>query len=290
MSTQLKSLFSATTVYALANLLQRGMSLILLPIYARYFSKAEFGAMDLLYQSVMILIIFTSLGMPQGIPRGIHHGENTEDDNKKMLGVLSFFLILMSIFVFLLVNIFSTDLNGFLFKADGKDIWLQMTTWFFVAMAIQQYPLNILKAYQRSIEYSIWSIATFIIAAAGNVYLIVFKEMGLTGMLIANSIAFGIVGVIAFVRCLSFMQVSFDLSRLKPLLAFGLPMLPALLGRKVLEVSDRFMLPQYHPVELLGEYVMGAKIANIVEVMVLVPFLMNTYCCSLEVALIQPRH
>ena len=67
-----KQLFSDSVIYALANILQRGMMLILLPIYARYFSKSEFGAMDLLYQSILILVLISSLGLPQGLPRGFY--------------------------------------------------------------------------------------------------------------------------------------------------------------------------------------------------------------------------
>jgi len=57
------------------------------------------------------------------------------------------------------------------------------------------------------------------------------------------------------------------------LLVFGLPMLPALLFRKVIDVSDRYFIPQLHNMDTLGEYVMGVKIANMVEIGVLTPFL-----------------
>lgn len=269
----LKKLFSDSMIYALANLLQRGMMLILLPIYARYFSKSEFGAMDLLYQGVLILIILSALGMPQGLPRGFHQKEMTEQDKQRLLGVLTIFLLPVTLLVSGLIWFLSEPIAEALFNDQGERIWVELSAGLFMAMVVQQYPLMILKAQQRSLEYSLWSIGTFIIAASANLYLIVVLEMGLVGMLIANTLGFGVIGLVVMFRCVKQMEFNFEWSRLRPLLEFGLPMMPALIGRKVLEASDRYMLPHYHSMERLGEYVMGVKVANIVEILVLIPFL-----------------
>lgn len=269
----LKKLFSDSVIYAVANLLQRGMMLILLPIYARYFTKAEFGAMDLLYQGVLILIILSAFGMPQGLPRGFNKGSVTERDKARLLGVLTVFILPMSALVVSVVWYFSGFISVLLFDNQGEQLWVELSAALFLAMILQQYPLMILKAKQHSLEYSLWSLGTFAISTAANLYLIVVLEMGLVGMLVANSIGFGLIGLVVMLRCLKLMEFNIEWSRLRPLLEFGLPMMPALLGRKVLEASDRYMLPHYHSLERLGEYVMGAKVANIVEVLVLVPFL-----------------
>jgi O-antigen/teichoic acid export membrane protein len=273
MSGLLKKLFSNVAIYAIANILQRGMMLILLPIYARYFTKTEFGAMDLLYQGVLILIIVSSIGMPQGLPRAMYKEGVTDEDNERLLGVLSLFILPVTLAASSVIWFFSEEISQIAFSGQGEEIWVQLASAFFVSMVIQQYPLQILKAQQHSLQYTIWSISTFLIATAGNIYFLVFLEMGLVGMLIANSLGFGLIGIVLFVRCLKSMQFNFEMYRLKPLLEFGLPMLPALLGRKILEASDRYMLPHYHTMDRLGDYVMGAKVSNIVEVGILVPFL-----------------
>jgi predicted TPR repeat methyltransferase len=45
------------------------------------------------------------------------------------------------------------------------------------------------------------------------------------------------------------------------------------ISRKMLEVSDRYIIPHYHSLAEIGNYSMGAKVANILEVALLVPFL-----------------
>lgn len=268
-----KQLFSDAAIYAFANILQRGMMLILLPIYARYFTKSEFGAVDLLYQSILILILISSIGLPQGLPRGFYKENVTEEDNKKLLGVLVIFILPITLLFFFLVWIFSESISNILFNSQGEKNWVQLGALLFVAMVLQQFPMQILKAKKLVTQFSIWSIVTFILVAGSNVYLIVFKEMGLPGMLISSIIGFGSVGVILTARLSANIIINFEWERLKPLLAFGLPMLPALLFRKIIDVSDRYFIPQLHSMDTLGEYVMGVKIANIVEIVVLTPFL-----------------
>lgn len=269
----LKRLAASTVLYAVSNLFQRGLMLILLPLYARYFTKAEFGAMDLIYQAVLVLIILSSLGMPQGLPRGFNTAGATDADNRKLIGVLTAVLIPSLVIVSAFIFLFSDELSALLFNGEGEVEWMTLSALFFASMVIQQYPLQILKARQSALEYSAWSILTFLIVTAGNVSLIAFYGMGLKGMLIANILGFGLVGLVIFIRSIAWMDFNFEFQRLRPLLQFGLPMLPALLGRKVLEASDRYMIPQYSSLDQLGEYVMGVKIANVIEVLILVPFL-----------------
>ena len=268
-----KQLFSDSVIYALANILQRGMMLILLPIYARYFSKSEFGAMDLLYQSILILVLISSLGLPQGLPRGFYKENTTEEDNKKLLGVLSLFIFPITLTVFGLIWLLSPAITEILFNQQGSEDWIKLTAILFFAMVLQQFPLAVLKAQKKAAQYSLWSFITFILVASSNIYFIIYKQMGLPGMLISNIIGFGSVGVILTAQLSTHIKINIEWHRLTPLLAFGLPMLPALLFRKVIDVSDRYFLPQLHSMDALGEYVMAVKIANMIEIAVLTPFL-----------------
>lgn len=269
----LQRLLSSSATYALSNLLQRGMMLILLPLYARHFSKAEFGAMDMLYQGILVLALLSSLGMPQGLPRGLYREGASAEDGPRLIGVLSVVVLPATALVFAGLWAFSDRVAVLLFGDQGEQRWVQLAGALFVAMVLQQYPLQILKAHQRALEYAVWSIGSFLLASLGNVYLIVNQDMGLSGMLIGNAVGFGLMGLLACWRCRRYLAWNLEWHRLRPLLAFGLPMLPALLGRKVLEVSDRYMLPHHHSMDALGDYVMAAKVANIVEVLVLTPFL-----------------
>jgi len=271
--TRARSLVRSSGVYAVANLLQRGLTFILLPLYARHFSRAEFGAMEQLYQGVMVLSLLTSCGLPQGLVRGFYLDNKTDEDRRRLLGVLVALLLPVTLITAGATFLWREPLTRALFVGEGQTSWLALSTLFYVALTLQQLPLQLFRTRQEPVRYAAWSLAAFLITAGTNVYFIVYLGWGLSGMLLGNILGFGLTAIALVPALVRSLDWNTEWGRLRPLFAFGLPMLPALLGRKVLEIADRYMIPVYHGLDTLGGYVMAAKVANILDVLLLVPFL-----------------
>ncbi|HYV85000.1 MAG TPA: oligosaccharide flippase family protein [Patescibacteria group bacterium] len=270
---RLRQLFGHSALYAGSNLLQRGVGFLLVPLYARYFSRAEFGAMDQIVQGTLILILLTSLGLPQGLVRGLHLETRDEEERRRMIGALIVFLVPVALVVSAGLLLARAPLARMVFHGEGEPAWIALGAALYLAMSLYQLPLELLKIRLQARRYVAWSIATFLAIVAGNLYLIVGRGLGLAGMLIANAAAYALIGSILWSRTIGSIRLNAEFARLAPLLAYGLPMLPSLLCRKVLDVADRYMIPWYHGLDVLGIYVMGAKVAAIVEALLLVPFL-----------------
>ena len=180
------SLFKSSTFYAIANLMQRGLAFLLIPMYTRYLSKAEFGAMDLLYQSIMILVIVASLGLPQGIVRGIYREDGKKEDLQALMGALVNFLLPLTIVITLVLYCFAPFWNKLLFKTQGQDVWIQLSALFFFSLILHQLPMQFLRATQQSAQYSTWSFFTFVLILGSNVYFIAYQKMGLIGVIWGN--------------------------------------------------------------------------------------------------------
>src|SRR5262245_20066051 len=270
---RLRRLFGHSALYAGSNLLQRGLAFLLVPLYARYFSRSEFGAMDQVVQGTLILILLTSLGLPQGLVRGLHLETRDEDERRKMIGALVVFLVPVALLASAALFAARGPLARIVFRGEGEPRWIALGAGLYLSMSLYQLPLELLKVRQEARRYVAWSIVTFVAVVAGNLWLIVGRGLGLAGMLAANAAAYAAVGVVLWSRTLGSIHLNTGFARLAPLLAYGLPMLPSLLCRKVLDVADRYMIPWYHGLDVLGVYVMGAKVAAIVEALLLVPFL-----------------
>jgi O-antigen/teichoic acid export membrane protein len=269
----LRALAGNTVLYAGSNILQRGVALLLVPLYARHFTTAEFGAMDQIYQGVLLLILLTTLGLPQGLVRGIHLDSKTEEERARMLGALVALVLPVVAGTAVVLALLRVPLAALLFRGGGTAEWILLGAGYFLALSLYQMPLELFKVRQEARRYVTWSIAGFALVVAGNIYLVAVRDGGLRGMLLANLAAYGVLAVALWVRTLPGIRLNLEWWRLRPLFAFGLPMLPALLGRRVLDAADRYMIPWYHGLDALGVYVMGAKVAAILEGLLLVPFL-----------------
>ncbi|HKQ98085.1 MAG TPA: oligosaccharide flippase family protein [Candidatus Polarisedimenticolia bacterium] len=269
----LRGLAGNAALYAGSNLLQRGVALLLVPLYARHFTTGEFGAMDQIYQGILLLILLTSLGLPQGLVRGIHLDTKTEDERSRMLGALLTLVVPVVAGAALLTGLLREPLAALLFRGEGRAEWVVLGAGYFLALSLYQMPLELFKVRLQAKQYVAWSIAGFVAVVAGNVWLVAGRDWGLRGMLLANMTAYGALAAALWIRTLPSVRFNLEWRRLAPLFAFGLPMLPALLGRRVLDAADRYMIPWYHGLDELGVYVMGAKVAAILEGLLLVPFL-----------------
>lgn len=269
----LRALAGNAALYAGSNVLQRGVALLLVPLYARHFTTAEFGAMDQIYQGILLLILLTSLGLPQGLVRGIHLETKTEDERSRMLGALLTLVAPVVAGTALVLSVLREPLAALLFRGEGRSEWVVLGAGYFLALTLYQMPLELFKVRLMARQYVAWSIAGFAAVVAGNVWLVAVRDWGLRGMLLANLTAYATLAAALWIRTLPAVRFNLEWRRLAPLFAFGLPMLPALLGRRVLDAADRYMIPWYHGLDELGVYVMGAKVAAILEGLLLVPFL-----------------
>ncbi len=267
-----------------ANFLQRGLSFLLIPLYAAYFSTAEFGAMDMLYQMAIALALLTSFGLPQGLVRGFYlAGESKDQDSvdtqmpleerRKLLGALITFLLPISLVCTGALVLFAEPLSHLLFQSEGRSQWIRLTALLYLALVMQGLPLQLYKTEQKSRAFAAWSLTAFSLIALGNLYFIVVLKMGLPGMLLGNLLGVGGTALILSLLILPKAHLNWDWKRLAPLFAFGLPMLPNLLSRKILEVGNRYMIPHWHGLSEVGMFSMGARVSSIMDILLLVPFL-----------------
>lgn len=276
-SGRIGGLLGHSATYALANVLQRGLSFILIPIYASYFSAAEFGAMDFLYQAVLLLSLISSLSLPQGLVRGFFppngEGPASEEERKRILGALTTLLLPVFCILTAALILFSDPLARTFLHGEGKAGWVRLSAWYFLALSAQQLPLQYLRTIGRSREYAAWSLANFLLAAAGNLVGIVVLRIGVAGMLWGNLLGTGLTAAGMWLTAMPRIRPTAAFDSLRPLFAFGLPMLPTLLCRKALETASRYILPLTWGLAGLGVFSMGARVASILELAILTPFM-----------------
>jgi O-antigen/teichoic acid export membrane protein len=268
-----RKLLTNSGFYAVAGLFQRGISFLLIPLYARYLTRGEFGAFEQLFQGAAFLFLFVTVGLPWGMVRGYYLGSEKEEDRRKMLGVLCEVMLPVTVVVAGVLVAFAEPIASALFAGEGRSEWVRITGIFFILYSLYQLPTSLYRITQQSAKYTFWSIMTFLIIAVSAVIGIVVLKLGLTGLLLANCIGYGAVGIVLFIRLLPQLRLNLQFERLKPLFALGLPMLPAMIARKSLMFADRFMMPQWHEMDVLGIYSIGARAIQALDVLILVPFL-----------------
>jgi len=272
MKNRLRELGKSAIIYGLGDSLKRAIGFLLLPLYTRYLSPADYGDLDV---ALVVLALSTTVVM-QGMRYAFfrHYAESDDPQERSTLLSTSFYYLLFSsIVMYALMLLLAQTLAHLVFTpTSNTTIFIQLVaiTGFFEIVVL--IPLESFRANLQPGRYIGVSITGFVVQTVINIYLVAVLGIGLIGVLIGYAVGAAIIaiGTILMVRD----QLGFHLSRahLKELLAFGLPLIPVGLSWWLLGVSNRLLLKQLASSHELGLYATGNKFANLLTILLIKPF------------------
>ncbi len=253
-------LIKNTLVFALGSFGSKLIQFFLVPIYTNYLSTEEYGTSDLVFTFAQIFIPVFSLVIFDAIIRyGLQYKKNP--CNVLLNGVLVWALGSFLLLAFL--PIIS------LYRPIAEWIWY---LYFYVILNILlSILLNYIKIKENNIKYSLICIFQTLSLAGLNIFLIVYKSMGIKGYLISNILATLIAVVLVFFTNHIFKDLhkaNFDIKLLKEMVLFSSPLIFNNLAWWVIQSSDKIMLEEMVSISALGLYTVASRIPSVINVVV----------------------
>ncbi len=264
----LKDLLKEGGLYTLANLLTKGLSLLLLPFYADYFTKAEYGILAMLGIAGALGAAIFSFQIYQGVGRFITEKEQTLEEKQK-IGSTGFWFTMLAYCIFLLLGIAFQDQIIALLSEDeqikSRTYLLSLGAIFvyglFYALSVQLKFLRMTKAF---------SITTFLQAIL-NIALILFLalvlDLRIDSVYIASIIITPImIGIqVYFLR--DYLILYLGKLELKKLLFFSAPLIPAAIAYILLNFTDRIFIKEMNAsLGDVGIYDMAFKFSSLLSI------------------------
>ena len=258
-------------VYGSANLLQKGIGFVMIPVYTHFLSPSDYGILELMDLTINIITMVIGMRIGSAIIRYYYHYE----DSKDKLEVFTTALISVSIMCMLVVGAlecFTRPAAGFVL---GKREYFRYFQIMFAAMGLQTIatvPESLLLARKQSVIFSAISIGTLISYLTLNILFLVVFKMGVMGLLLSTLITKVLNTSSLLIITLRRIKLFFSLEKLKKMVSFGLPLIPAALALFVMHFSDRFFIQKFCDLNELGLYSLGYKFGMILSVLVSAPF------------------
>lgn len=268
----LQSLFSAAGWYAAAALLQRGANLLLIPFYTRVIEPAEYGVLELLTAFSGILFTFLTLGLASAVNKCLHRDCETEEEQAGVLPTaLALDLPFLAIAGFLLV-VFAEPIAQLLLGDVGHASLIPLVAGQAICFGAGTVALSALRAQQRPAAFVAISLTQFAIATTLNVTLVLWFGMGIRGILWGNFISNAVALPIGIFIALRGASLRFDRRLVRPLMSFGLALVPGMLAAWVIDGSDRYLLRLYRPLSDVAVYGIGYRFGMLLEIGLVWPF------------------
>ncbi|PLX44074.1 MAG: hypothetical protein C0609_06420 [Deltaproteobacteria bacterium] len=274
---ELKNIFGKSSVYMIGQFLSRIVAFMMIPIYTRFISPTNYGAMELIEVSTGALGMLAAMGVSEGLTR-FYYGE--EDESKRGVVVKTALLGIggLGFIIIAILTLFSPLFTGVLF-ASGEYAWIfqvaLVTVWFGLLVDIC---FTYLRMMYMARFFVIVTILKLFVALTLNIIFVVVLELDILGIFYSTIITQSLTGFFLCFYILRSVQGRVSFGLLKNMLLFGAPLVPARMGLMLGFLSNRFFLRYLYsgdPATALaqvGLLSLGHKFAVIINRFVTVPF------------------
>lgn len=259
---QIRRLSGQTLIFGIGDAVTRVVSLLLLPLYTRILTPADYGKLAIVTLVTSVVSIILNSGQGTAFFR-FYFQDNSVGARRQLTGTVFIYLMISAATILAFLMIFLDRLAVPLFNDASLIPLIQIGlvgTLFEVGSII---PFTTFRVELRAKEYATLSFVRFLINVILNIIAVAVLRWGVIGVIYANVISSGIFLILCLALTFRAMDWTMDLPLLKQLLRFGLPIVPANLAGWALNLSDRFFLERYADLAQVGIYSLSYSIAGI---------------------------
>ena len=260
LAAQIQRLGKHSVIYGLGGLTQRIVAVLLLPLYTRHLSPADYGAIEVLVALSAVVFALLRAGIQSSFFRFYFQAE----DERGRLTVVrtSFWFTMGAATVALVVGValaepistalFGSSENADLVRAAFVGLWASMNYDQLTAL---------FRVEERSVSYSIASLANVLVTVGATILLVVALDKGPIGVLVGNFSGTLAVWAILLAYRRSQLGLEFDTDVFRRMTEWGMPLVPSVIALNLIDFSDRFFLVRIKGADELGLYAIGMRIS-----------------------------
>lgn len=270
----LRNTVKHTAIYSLGNLSTKVIGLILLPLYTTYLTTAEYGIFSILEITSQFFTTIVSLGLTAGMMRWFAVEQN--EIKRKVIVFTTFSAtLILAIFVNLAFYPFNSWFSHLFFNhGNFSDYFLIL--WLWVALeVINRVPFELFRLKEKSLLFITLVIIKFVSILLLNIYFIVYLKMGVKGIILSQLLGNVLVTLGTFPFLLKNMNFSFNMTILKELSLFSIPLVLSTVATMALALSDRYLIKYFLDYSEVGIYSLGYKVSSVIYLFLVQSFLLG---------------
>lgn len=257
MFAKFKQLAGQSSLYTAGEILRSSLSFLLLPIYVRRLSPADYGIIGVMSPVFSLLSILLAVGMPAALLRFYFDYREDEALLRRYLGTVTVFGIGMGLIGSILLTLLGPAFFGWLLPNTPFNPYVLITIWNAGISVVSVLALQLFRARQQAHYFITFNLVDFTLTTALIILFVVGWKQGALGSLWGQLLAAVVMAAPAIWILARAGSLGFSWQLLRPSLKLGLPLLPFLLGTWALNVSDRIVLDGLVSREALGVYTLG---------------------------------
>ena len=272
MSGYLRRLATTGAAYTAASILSKVIAVVLLPLYTRYLTPADYGAAEVMFAAVVTASIVVRFGLIEAVLR-FYYVEG-EDPRRVVSSSFAALFWLSTVAVVVLMPFAKPISEALLDGSPAEMARISATQLGQISIAglwvltMSEFLLTMFRLEERARAYFVTTILNVLGTIALTVVLVVGVGDGARGLLLASYGAGAATVLILIALQWRSLSLRFDRALLRRLLRFGLPTMPAEVSLYALNFVDRLIIVRSLGLTEAGLYSLAVKFAQAVNVIV----------------------
>lgn len=266
-----KKAINHTVLYGAANIIRKIAGFIMLPIYTRYLTPADYGAVELMMMVVVFMEVFIAMRMGQAIFRYYSLAEDLKVKKAVMSTAFLMALCTSTVAFFTLFINAGSATEIFLGDTRYADLMAVIAV-LLILQALEDYGLIYVRVHQRALLFLVLSVLKLVVSLSLNIYFLVFLELSVAGIVYSACISTGLMAIFATFYTFYYSGFIFSTVLLKKLVIFSYPLWIAAIGSVYSSSSVKYFLRVFSSLDDVGIYMLAIKFASLIIVIIWTPF------------------
>ncbi|OGL42883.1 MAG: hypothetical protein A2W05_08865 [Candidatus Schekmanbacteria bacterium RBG_16_38_10] len=272
MRQEILTLGKHTLIYGTGIIISRAVSFIMLPVYTRYLTPADYGIMELLFMAIDIIAMIVGLGITGTVFKFYSDYKSPEEKREVICTAIILIFVIASVTA-IIGFIVSPNISQVVFGNTDNSYYFQITFVIYFLQAGNNIPLMFIRAMQNSTSFIVINLIKLLIQLSLNLLFLVWFEMGVIGVLYSTLLAE--LTIASYLHVYTFHKIGFrfSISKGRQMIKFGYPFIFASLSNFVITYSDRYFLNVYSTLTVVGIYSLAYKFGFLMGYLAVTPFM-----------------
>lgn len=266
-----KKLVSHASIYFTGNLLRRVASFIMLPIYTRFLTTADYGTIELLGTVLDFIGIIVGMRIAQAIFRFYSAYEAPFEKNEVITTSL-LLVALLNMLGVMFIYFFSSSIANVVLGSEEYAGLLVLFSFTLLGAAFIEIPMVYLRAIQKPWVFVLFSTLKLVSQLGLNIYFIVFLKMRVEGVIYSAVLSTAFLSAILLIYTLRKTGCRFSIKKAKEITSFSWPLIVTSIIAFYITFGDRYFLQFYRDLSDVGIYALGYKFGFLLGFVVGAPF------------------
>ena len=263
----LRRLVGQSALYTLGNIITRGASYALIPIYAQALTPTEYGLLGIVAAVMNAASLILMFGLYAAAAR-LYFTYSDEAERRQLFGVLWCFLVLVPAGALLGFDWIGPAIFGGWLLQVPYDPYIRLAVWSAYLSNFSLLPTTLLRNQEKPGRLLALTASGAFLNVGLVLALVVRFGQGVEGIVVAGLIANLIMAAVYSWMMIREVEFHWAPDKLWSALTYSLPFWPHAMAGWVLNLSDRVLLGRFLPLTQVGIYSLGYQIGQALTVVI----------------------